>query len=340
MKVVNPYQQSAVPTRLTTATNYRIRHHTRFRYSSQIMESFMEVRMEPLTDSNQRCHSFSMSVVPQSRVMRYKDYMGNWVNHFNVPGQHAQLVLKTEAVVEKRPFDLLPSALTTKTWSEIDALRLNGMVWDYLAPSYYARSTELLTAFVKEIGLDRRMDPLTMLRWLNNVIYEKYTYVPNSTKVDSPINEALSSRQGVCQDFSHIMISLVRSVGIPCRYVSGYLYHRPDEDRSLEDASHSWVEAFLPGLGWVGFDPTNNLLADERHIRVALGRDYADVPPTRGVFRGEVETELDVGVQIMRLDDAPLETPPLLDKIAWNPPLAEMNDQYFQQQQQQQQQQQ
>ena len=296
----------------------------------------MEVRMEPLTDNNQRCHSFSMTTDPQSRIMRYQDYVGNGVNHFNVPGQHAQLVVKTEAVVEKRPFDSLPSSLTTRSWFEIDALRLNGLYWDYLAPSHYATSTAKLAAFAQEIGLDRRMDPLTMLRWLNNVIYEQYTYVPNSTKVDSSIDEALTSREGVCQDFAHIMIGLVRSVGIPCRYVSGYLYHQPDEDRSMEDASHAWVEAMLPEIGWVGFDPTNNLMADERHIRVAIGRDYADVPPTRGVFRGEVETELDVGVQVMRLDDTPADNQPLLAKIMWEPASVDLPEQYFQQQQQQQ----
>jgi len=337
MKVVNPaYQQGAAPVMLTPATHYRIQHHTRFRYSSSIMESFMEVRMEPLTDSYQRCHSFSMTTDPQSRIMRYQDHAGNSVNHFNVPGQHTQLVVKTEAVVEKRPFPPLPSSLTSRTWVEIDALHLSGMFWDYLAPSHYAKFTDKLKAFAQEIGLDRRMDPLTLLRWLNNVIYEQYTYMPNSTKVDSPIDEALSSREGVCQDFAHIMIALVRSVGIPCRYVSGYLYHRPHEDRSMEDASHAWIEAMLPDIGWVGFDPTNNLMADDRHICVGIGRDYADVPPTRGVFRGEVETELDVGVQVVRLDDIPTESKPLLEKIAWNPPIVDMSGQYFQQQQQQQ----
>lgn len=338
MKVVNPqYQQSAAPVRLTTPTHYRIRHHTRFRYSSPIMESFMEVRMEPLNDSYQRCHSFSISTDPESRIMRYQDHVGNGVNHFNVPGQHAQLMVKTEAVVEKRPFDPIPSSLTSRSWVEIDAIRLNGLYWDYIAPSHYAKSTDKLNAFAQEIGLDRRMDPLTMLRWLTNVIYEKYTYVPNTTQVDSSIDEALINREGVCQDFAHIMIALLRSVGIPSRYISGYLYHSAEEDRSMEDASHAWVEAMLPGIGWVGFDPTNNLIADERHIRVALGRDYADVPPTRGVFRGEVETELDVGVQVIRLDDAPAIPQPLLEKITWAPSSVDMTGQYFQQQQQQQQ---
>ena len=338
MKVVNPIYQTETETsmRLATATHYRIRHHTRFRYSSSIMESFMEVRMEPLSDSYQRCHSFVLSTDPPSRVLRYQEHTGNVVNHFNIPGQHAQLVVKSEAVVEKRPFETLPSSLTSRSWDEIDALCHYGPYWDYLNPSHYAKPTEKLIAFSEEIGLDRRMDPLTMLRWLNNVIYEKYTYVPNSTKVDSPIDEALYSRQGVCQDFSHIMIALVRYMGIPCRYVSGYLYHRPNEDRSMEDASHAWVEAMLPDIGWIGFDPTNNLIAGDRHICVAMGRDYADVPPTRGVFRGEAETELDVGVQVTRLDDAPIASQPLLTQMDWDPPHVDMIDQFFQQQQQQQ----
>ena len=105
--------------------------------------------------------------------------------------------------------------------------------------------------------------------------------------------DAIETRQGVCQDFAHIMIALVRRLKIPCRYVSGYLYRRAqDHDRSVVDATHAWVEAFLPPLGWVGFDPTNCLLAGDRHIRTAIGRDYADVPPTRGIFRGHTPSEL------------------------------------------------
>jgi Transglutaminase-like superfamily len=117
--------------------------------------------------------------------------------------------------------------------------------------------------------------------------------------VDSPIDEAIESCQGVCQDFAHIMIALVRRLKIPCRYVSGYLYRSAwDHDRSVVDATHAWVEAFLPPLGWVGFDPTNCLLAGDRHIRTAIGRDYADVPPTRGIFRGQTPSELSVAVRV------------------------------------------
>jgi transglutaminase-like putative cysteine protease len=151
-----------------------------------------------------------------------------------------------------------------------------------------------------------------LLTELNEAIYGMFAYVPNSTNVDSPIEEALQSRRGVCQDFAHIMIALVRPLRMPCRYVSGYMFHRDPtrekQDRSFEGASHAWVEALVPRLGWVAFDPTNNLIGADRHIRVAIGRDYADVPPTRGVYKGEAHSELSVAVTVSP-SDAPLPEP-------------------------------
>jgi transglutaminase-like putative cysteine protease len=168
-------------------------------------------------------------------------------------------------------------------------------------PSTFARSTPSLLELAAEMGATRRDDPLTLLREINEGIYQSFAYSPKSTHARSPIDESLAVRSGVCQDFAHIFIALARSVGIPCRYVSGYLFHRTEgdhPDRSAEDGSHAWAEAFLPGIGWVGFDPTNNLLAGERHIRVAIGRDYADVPPTKGLFKGNVRSRLHVGVRV------------------------------------------
>lgn len=128
------------------------------------------------------------------------------------------------------------------------------------------------------------------------------------------------NRAGVCQDFAHIFIAIARRLRIPCRHVSGYLFHRrADHDRSAPDSSHAWVEAYLPELGWIGFDPTNNLVAGERHITVALGRDYADVPPTRGVFKGNAASELRVGVQVTPAKQAPPADAELkLERMAQN----------------------
>ena len=336
MKVVpqSTYSQQYQQMRQGTPVQYRIQHHTRFRYDRYVTEGYMEVRMQPVSDVYQQCHSFKLMVEPQTRVLQYQDFLGNTVNHFNVPGRHDQLLMKTETVVACYPHPPLPSTLSSRSWEEIDALKANVEFWDFLWPSHFAKPTEKLLALAAELQLERRMDPLTLLRWLNTAVYEHFSYFPSSTQVDSPIDEALSNRAGVCQDFAHIMTALVRHVGIPCRYVNGYLFHREEEDRSLEDASHAWVEVYLPEIGWVGFDPTNNLIAEERHIRVAVGRDYADAPPTRGVFRGDASSELDVGVKVSRGDEQLPHPMRLLEKIEWHlPDLPE----YEQQQQQQQQ---
>jgi transglutaminase-like putative cysteine protease len=175
-----------------------------------------------------------------------------------------------------------------------------------LLPSTFAVETPALVGLAATLDVRRRDDPLALTHEINQRLFDYFDYVPQHTRVDSPIDEAITSRKGVCQDFAHTMIALLRHVGIPARYVSGYLYRgREDHDRSTPDASHAWVDAFLPHLGWVGFDPTNNLVASRRHIRTALGRDYADVPPTRGVFRGATQSELYVAVHVEASNSAP-----------------------------------
>ena len=280
---------------------YQTRHITRYNYSAPIRESIMEVRMQPRSDGNQRCTEFNLTVRPHTRPTCYHDYQGNVVHHFDIPGQHDQLFLLAEATVEVDTLPPLPEALSPDSWNELDRLTAGGDFWDTLQPSLFARPTPLLEELAGELGVERGIDPLSTLLHINRSLYAAFKYVPQSTTVDSAIDEAIAERRGVCQDFSHIMIALVRRLGVPCRYVSGYLYHqRKDDhhDRSEEDASHAWIEAYLPGLGWRGFDPTNNLIADQRHIRVAEGRDYADVPPTRGVFKGQASSQLGVSVRV------------------------------------------
>lgn len=286
---------------------YAIRHITRYWYSSPIQENVMEVRMQPLTEGPQRCFSFSLEAEPRASIAHYQEHTGNTVHFFNIPGQHTVLTLRAEALVDIQPFPDLPPRVPLSMWDDLDHLGDAGTFWDYMHASRFTPYTALLADFRKTVDVDRQTDPLTLLRALNTHIYQFFDYAPQSTSVDSPIDDALSSRRGVCQDYAHILIALVRHIGIPCRYVSGYLFHRVEQaDRSAEDATHAWVEAYLPDLGWIGLDPTNNLLAQERHIRVAVGRDYADVPPTRGVYKGDAEEELSVGVRVS-LAEAPRE---------------------------------
>lgn len=313
---------------------YSIRHVTVFHYSAPVSESVMEVRMQPRTEGGQRCARFQLHTAPRTQIMAYRTDQGNVVHHFDVPGRHTQLTLTAEALVEVAPPPPLPEDLGRDTWGEIDRMTAAGEHWDELAPSTFARPTALLLDLAVELDARRRGDPLALLRELNTRMYQSFDYDPGHTHVHSPIDDALRARRGVCQDVAHITIALVRQLGIPCRYVSGYLFHRvEDHDRSEQDASHAWVEALLPGLGWVGFDPTNNLLAGERHIRVAVGRDYADVPPTRGVYKGRAESQLEVSVRVTPSDAPPVAEEPL-PALGWTPP--EDEELSFAQRQQQQ----
>jgi transglutaminase-like putative cysteine protease len=281
-----------------------INHVTKFRYSAPITESVMELRMQPLSEGIQHCLKFDLALRPAAAIKSYRDYLGNTVHHFDIPASHSQLTITAKALVEMLRPPILPDALELSAWEELAKLVASGNYFDMLMPSRFTNPTDLLRQFARKLELPHGSDPLTMLRGLNQAIFNAFEYAPQSTRVDSAIDDALSTRQGVCQDFSHIMIALVRDLNIPCRYVSGYLYHRDEhQDRSAQDATHAWVEAFLPDLGWVGFDPTNNLIASDRHIRVAVGRDYADVPPTKGVFKGIAESTLSVGVQVKPPDE-------------------------------------
>jgi transglutaminase-like putative cysteine protease len=314
---------------------YSIRHTTRFVYTPPVSESMTEVRMQPRAEGGQRCLKFELHTQPRARILGYRDHMGNIVHHFDIPGKHSQLKITAESTVEIAASPSLPESLDAGAWESLDAINQTGAYWDYLAPSQYAFKTQLLAELSEELKLERRDDPLSLLRVINTAIYENFDYKPQSTSVDSPIDDALRMRVGVCQDFAHIMIALARELRIPCRYVSGHLYHEGNgHDRSASGATHAWVEAYLPEFGWVGFDPTNNLIAGERHIRTAIGRDYADVPPTRGVFKGLAQSEMSVGVQV-----SPTQAPPPEEEMApmttWMGPAPIEDDQQQQQQQQQ-----
>jgi transglutaminase-like putative cysteine protease len=280
---------------------YAVRHFTRYRYSRPVWQSVMELRMHPRSEHMQRCFTFQLSVSPRARIFRYVDHLGNNVHHFDIPAPHRHLTIVADALVEVDvPMDL-PRSLGPDAWRELDEMIRQEDYWDMLQPSHFARPSLKLQQFAAGFGVAERdgRDPVEILLYLNETVYNAFQYVKESTKVDSPIEDALGSRQGVCQDFAHIMIALARSLRIPCRYVSGYLCHdNIHNDRSADGATHAWLEALLPSLGWVGFDPTNNLIAGERHIRTAVGRDYADVPPTIGVMKGSAQSEMQVRVRV------------------------------------------
>ncbi len=330
---------------------YTVRHLTKFVYSNEISESIMETRMHPRSDEYQRCLAFQLSVSPRCRVFSYRDHLSNHVHHFDIPGPHEQLVIVAESLVEMEETLPIPSFLAPDAWAELDSMVRDGDYWEFLFPSEFTEPTPRLLALADELEVRRRDDPLMLLHELNERLYRWFDYVPRSTSADSPIDIAIEQRTGVCQDFAHIMLALVRTrLKIPCRYVSGYLHHNTSNtDRSVSTATHAWIEALIPQLGWIGFDPTNHLIAHDRHIRTAIGRDYSDVPPTHGIFRGRAATDLSVAVRVQPSEGSPLPDQELPVPEDWSklvekaqlppapPPAAASLAKYMQQMQQAQQ---
>lgn len=320
---------------------YTIRHITRFRYSAPVRESVMELRMQPRSEGPQTLRSFQISTNPRAQLYAYTDHLGNAVYHFNLLREHEELRVEAQATVEITPRPAWPDQLDTLEWSRYNGFNLTDDHFDMLEPSKFARSSPELGSFMKIADLEKPVgDPMSALKTLQRGIYDSFDYEPGVTEVNSPIEVALEQRRGVCQDYAHIMTAIARAWGIPCRYVSGYLYHKGSRDRSAANATHAWVEAYLPSLGWVGFDPTNNILAGERHIRAAVGRDYADVPPTRGTYKGGADSELSIAVSLeptsapVRHEDFLKVARPMTGQTAT--PTPSMPERLYQQQQQQQ----
>src|SRR5277367_170464 len=185
---------------------FSVRHTTTFLYEPAVRESVMEVRMQPRTESNQRCLSFQLDVNPAANITQYRDFAGNTVHHFNIAGSHTQLKLTAQSTVEIQ-YVPAPAPSDAGDWADLDAIVAGEDHWEMLLPSEFARSSAALGQLAAELGCERRTRPLELLTELTDGIYRSFAYVPNSTQVDSPIDEALRTRQGVCQDFAHIMIA-------------------------------------------------------------------------------------------------------------------------------------
>ena len=305
---------------------YSIEHETRFEYNSGVRESVMEVRARPRDEAGQDVVEFSLSISPRCHVWDYRDFMGNHVHSFDIPQTHRTQTITARSLVRVEPPAPLPWEFDPDTWDRLgknpEAYRTDA--FEMTQPSTFAHDSALFRSFIQETGIERGSDPLSTVRDVCQTIFDRFEYQPNRTEVDSPIDVPLGLRAGVCQDFAHIMIAVLRSLDIPARYVSGYLFHRggdlPAPERSSEDATHAWVETLLPDVGWVGFDPTHNIVTDDHYIRTAIGRDYADVPPTRGVFRGRAESKMAVTVTVEKLDRLPTHADRPFQTSGWTPP--------------------
>jgi transglutaminase-like putative cysteine protease len=267
---------------------FRTIHTTRFSYDLPAYESHNQLRLKPLSSEHQRVLQFRISSDPPASVLEYEDGYGNTVHSVSVYPPHQELSIVIESLIERaaEPQIQFPRVRFAEYLTDDDARSKEQ--YDFLHASHYVPFSERLRKFFWSARPDQREDVAQYVRRTVGYIRDQFHYEKGTTSVHSNLDEILTAGSGVCQDFAHLTIGVLRLAGVPTRYVSGYLAPEPVQNRKEpvnEQASHAWVEVLLPSLGWIGYDPTHRGLVTERHIRVAVGRDYADVPPLRGVYR-------------------------------------------------------
>jgi transglutaminase-like putative cysteine protease len=274
-------------------------HRTHYEYAQPVRECFNEARLQPTWADGQVCRSFLLKVLPPTRLTHYRDFHLNIVHLFEVTEPHSSLTVEATSVVDTTSERVLAEDLPTTPLALMADCAGLDRCYDFLQASAYVE----VSAAVWRLALDLTdgvTDAWRAAQAVMRHVHHEFTYDPDATHVHTHMADALQHRRGVCQDFAHVMIGLCRALKIPARYASGYLYNGPAEHLRGAQASHAWVEVYLPGLGWRGLDPTNNRQPDEHYVKIGVGRDYADVSPLRGTYRGMGGHRMTVGVQIAK----------------------------------------
>ena len=274
----------------------RIEHLSRYHYGSEVLASYNEARMTPMTTDRQTTLESRVEVEPVTHRYRYLDYWATVVDAFDVHRPHTEMIVKATSVVETSDAPGLPEG---PGWHDLASESVLDPFAEYLAPTPYAPADPELAAIAT--GLARGRRPAEAVEAVAEWVADHLTYTPGVTEVSTSAVEAFHAGHGVCQDYVHLTLSLLRAMGIPGRYASGYLHTQADArpGDAVSGESHAWIEAWLGD--WWAFDPTNGVPAGERHALVGRGRDYADVPPLKGIFSAAETVALDVEVRIARL---------------------------------------
>lgn len=281
---------------------YEVLQRSHYKYSLPVKQSINQCIFMPLTTSNQKLIAYEQNISPNAESSSHQDYWGNEVNTFYIWEPHHELIVETRSILElsyANPFIELTEVIEKKMTS----ISFRQQFAEYLMPTTYTSLSKDIIESITNTLDAKHTDAYSFVHRLNKFIYEDFAYVPGSTHVKTVASEAYEKRSGVCQDFSHVMLAICRSQGIPARYVSGYIYGGEDAAMRGDSQTHAWVDVYFPNYGWVGFDPTNNRMALNQHICVATGRDYADITPLKGVYIGSGMQELNVSISVSRIKD-------------------------------------
>ena len=279
---------------------YKIVHTNTFQYDSPVEQSLNTIRLKPRNNECQRLLSFRSRITPASMASEHVDIWGNNIGSFFIPEKHQLLEVETKSIVS---IQKAPYLQQIQFSSEMQAIFYSKLFHEHYLP--YLRTTnytylekQQLKEVIAKIGTNS--DPIQFAIRLMDFLYNEFTYNTETTTVDTTAQEAFQLKSGVCQDLTHVMLGILRNNGIPARYISGYLYIGENSNLVGDNATHAWVEIMVPGIGWIGLDPTNNVEVLENHVVLCKGRDYSDVSPLQGVYHGGPHT-LEVKVEVIKL---------------------------------------
>lgn len=283
---------------------YTATHVTRYRYQQPVSQCMSEARLTPRRLPWQQPLQTRITVVPEPALIQtHTDYFGNSVTSFSVFEPHTLCTITAASRVEVEPRPSVPDL--SPDWETVRRMLAEAPTsetleaCEFVCDSPFLAASPQLAAYAAPTFQPGR-PLLNACQELMRRIHKEFKYAPRSTSIETPVSEVLERRQGVCQDFAHVMIGSLRSLGLAARYVSGYL--RSGADYQGAEASHAWVSVFIPGVGWAHFDPTNNVLPSDGHITLAWGRDYGDVTPLKGITLGGMDQTIEVTVQVRPLE--------------------------------------
>ena len=275
---------------------FKIQHITRYNYEGAVRDSANQIMLYPINDERQDVMLHKLDVTGNPLIETHYDIFENKVGTFTHSQPHQQLVINSMVEVRTKSVDLpLRNANSDEQWQALHALRLQFPFIEFLRNRSFSHASEL-DDIIREIKTENE-PPLISAEKFCAWVFEKFTYKKGVTTVDTTLDEIWNLKSGVCQDFAHILLAMLKLVNIPGRYVSGYICPNRDGMRG-EGATHAWVEAYIPDYGWLGLDPTNNCVTNENHVRLAVGKNYYDCSPVRGTYRGTSGHTLDVSVTV------------------------------------------
>ncbi|NII29635.1 transglutaminase family protein [Pseudoflavitalea sp. X16] len=275
---------------------FKIHHVTRYSYEVPVVDSANQIMLFPLEDVYQDVLKHDLMITGEPVLDLYHDYYGNKVGSFMYTASHKELVIdaRMEVVTHKRTLPV-ETAAKEDQWNNLLSLAYDIPYIDFLKQEKFNALSAVQA--IANAAESRQVTVLKAANLLNDYVYTNFQYIKGVTTVETTLDEIWQLKAGVCQDFAHILLAMLRMIDIPARYVSGYVCPNRNGMRG-EGATHAWVEAYIPFYGWLGFDPTNNCIANELHVRLAVGRSFMDCSPVKGTYKGTANHRLDVGVSV------------------------------------------